>query len=56
MSNYTEQFVRAAKVANMTPGRFAANIRGILRAKKCRDTPRRKVFSAAVINGICRAS
>lgn len=44
---------KAAKAAHTTPEQFARKVRGILRARGCRDTTRRpRVFTAEVMKAI----
>ena len=47
---------KAAEAAHTTPERFARKVRGILRARRCRDTkPRERVFTAEVMDALSRA-
>ena len=49
-SQFSDKFKAAAKAANVSPEKFAQNIRALLSPSKCRDTT--KLFNANILEAI----
>ena len=55
MTKEQKQLVCAARAANTTPERFARSVRNLLSVRRCRDTKRRRIFTAEVLDAISHA-